>query len=518
MTTLHAMFFAAFFGLIAAVAIYHLLMYAILRVPEFLSYGAYLTALALFQLGRDPDYNAVLGITVDANVMLWWTFALLAFCGYWLFRSFLMLRTLQPRAERAFFGLTCVFALLALFAPWQPPEGAYVKLLELLALLQLVVAGWTLLVALRMRVRVATYFGIAYAGFFVGALMWFASNIFGEELGPFGTVCAWGVELGSVFQALTLALGLADRIAAANEERDRARQRTIDEITTLNVAYARFVPRTFLDLLGRDDVRDVRLGDGVEREMTVLFSDVRSFTTISESLSPNETFGFINALLSRTGPVVREHGGIVDKYVGDAIMALFPHAPDDGVRAAIALQGAVREHNLERVADGLDPIAVGVGLHCGSLMLGTIGEHERMDGTVIADAVNVASRVEGLTKYFGARIIVTGDVRAALADPGAYAMRFLGRIAVMGKRRGVAVYEVLDGEPPDRRASKLATAAAFDAAVEAFTAGDFHAAAEGFGALLRTDDADGAARYLQGRALELAGSGLPWEGVDQAAK
>ena len=271
---------------------------------------------------------------------------------------------------------------------------------------------------MRQHIRVATYFGIAYAGFFVGALMWFASNVFGDRLGPLATVFSWGVELGTVFQALTLALGLADRIAAANEERDRAQRRTIDEISSLNVAYARFVPRTFLDLLGSDDVRDVRLGDGVEREMTVLFSDVRSFTTISEALSPNETFGFINGLLSRTGPVVREYGGIVDKYVGDAIMALFPafgrRRRARGDRAAGCRCESI---TLERAANDLAPIAVGVGLHCGSLMLGTIGEHERMDGTVIADAVNVASRVEGLTKYFGARVIVTDEIRAALIDP-----------------------------------------------------------------------------------------------------
>jgi two-component system sensor histidine kinase ChiS len=215
---------------------------------------------------------------------------------------------------------------------------------------------------------------------------------------------------------------------------------------------------------------------------------------------------------------VREHGGIVDKYVGDAIMALFPRAPDDGVRAAIALQGAVQALNVVRSAQGLGPIAVGVGLHRGSLMLGTIGEHERMDGTVIADAVNVASRVEGLTKYFGARIIVTDEVRSALIDPGAYTMRFLGRIAVMGKRQGVAMYEVIDGDPPDRRMTKLATAEGFDAGVSAFVAGAFAAAAEHFAAVLAADAADGAATYLQGRALELTGSGLPWEGVDVAAK
>jgi two-component system sensor histidine kinase ChiS len=174
---------------------------------------------------------------------------------------------------------------------------------------------------------------------------------------------------------------------------------------------------------------------------------------------------------------VREYGGIVDKYVGDAIMALFPGVADDALRAAIALQGAVREHNVERAAEGKPPIAVGVGLHRGSLMLGTIGEHERMDGTVIADAVNVASRVEGLTKYFGARVMVSGEVRAALADPAAYTFRFLGRVAVMGKRQGIELYEVLDGDAPERQAIKRAALPAFHGAVAAFVAGAFADAA-----------------------------------------
>jgi adenylate cyclase len=514
--TLDAMFFGAFFGLISAVAIYHLLMYAILRVPEFLSYGTYLTALAVFQLGRYPQYLGVLGIHADANVLFWWTFSALAVCGYWLFASFLSLRTLQPSLERAFLIVTGIFAIAAPFTPWMPPwyEGG----IQVLALALLVVAGSALVVALRQRVRVATYFGIAYAGFFAGSLMWFVWNLAGAGLGVLAPVFKLGVEFGTVFQALTLALGLADRIAFANEERDRAQRNTIEEISTLNVAYSRFVPRAFLDLLGKDDVRDVRLGDGIEREMTVLFSDVRSFTTISEALSPNETFGFINGLLSHTGPVVREYGGIVDKYVGDAIMALFPGAADDALRAAIALQGAVQFHNRERAAQHLAPIVVGVGLHRGSLMLGTIGEHERMDGTVIADAVNVASRVEGLTKYFGARVMVTDEVRTALADPQAYAMRYLGRVAVMGKRQGVGIYEVIDGDPPDRSAAKRATGETFAQAVTAFTAGAFDEAATLFAAVLDVDGEDGAARYLHGRAGILAATPGAWEGVDQATK
>jgi adenylate cyclase len=513
---LHAMFFGAFFGLISAVAIYHVLMFAILRQPEFLLYGAYLGALAVFQLGREPQYIGVLGIGADGNVLFWWSFAALALFGYGMFRSFLSLPALQPRLDRVFWLLTCVTSLAALFAPWF--SHGFVTALKVLTLVVLLVAGASVAIAVRERVRVATYFGIAFAGFFLCALCYLAYTVFGQRLGFLTYPFSIGVEVGVAFQALTLALGLADRIAAANEERDRAQRQTIEEISTLNVAYARFVPRTFLDLLGKSDVRDVRLGDGVERELTVLFSDVRSFTTISESLSPNETFGFINTLLSRTGPVIREYGGVVDKYVGDAIMALFPGAIDDALRAAIALQRAVDELNAERMHAGDPAIAVGVGLHRGPVMLGTIGEHERMDGTVIADAVNVASRVEGLTKYYGARIMISGDLREQLGDPDAYAMRYLGSVAVKGKARGLDVYEVLDGDEAGRRYAKVSTRETFGAAVQSFRAGAFDAAIAGLESVLAADTGDVAARYLQSRARELALATEPWDGFDHPPK
>jgi len=408
-----------------------------------------------------------------------------------------------------------VIVVGGLAAPWLP---AVIVALKVLTLADLILAGVAVIAALRVGMRVAVYFGIAFAGFFLGALAYLGGELAGPQLGVLRYPFSIGVEVGVAFQALTLALGLADRIAAANEERDRAQRHTIEEISTLNVAYARFVPRTFLDLLGKSDVRDVALGDGVERELTVLFSDVRSFTTISESLTPNQTFGFINTLLSRTGPVIREYGGIVDKYVGDAIMALFPGPIDDALHAAIALQRAVDELNHERIRDGSTPIAVGVGLHRGPVMLGTIGESERMDGTVIADAVNIASRVEGLTKYYGARIMITGDLRAALADADAYAMRYLGSVAMMGKARGLDVYEVLDADPPERRTAKTATRAAFAGALALFGRGAFVEAAGSFEAILGTDPVDGAARYLQSRAQELALADGPWDGFDRAAK
>jgi hypothetical protein len=141
-----------------------------------------------------------------------------------------------------------------------------------------------------------------------------------------------------------------------------------------------------------------------------------------------------------------------------------------------------------------------------------------MDGTVIADAVNVASRVEGLTKYFGARVMVTDSVRRALADPDDYEMRYLGRVAVKGTSAGVGMYEVIDGDPPERLAAKHATATEFAAAVSAFVDGAFDDAAERFDGVLAIDGHDEAARYLQSRARELARSNAPWDGFDRAAK
>ena len=188
-----------------------------------------------------------------------------------------------------------------------------------------------------------------------------------------------------------------------------------------NEAAMRFVPYPFLERLHRSNIIEIGLGDHVEQEMTVLFSDIRSFTTLSEGMSPQETFDFINAYLGRVGPIVRNHGGFIDKYVGDAVMALFPPGGSP-LDAALAIQREVEAFNAAQPPGIRDPIAAGIGLHDGPLMLGTVGEEQRFETTVIADAVNVASRLEGLTKTFGVKILISGAVLATL-DAGAYHVR-----------------------------------------------------------------------------------------------
>lgn len=488
-------------------------MFAVLGGVDFLSYGLYIAAVVFQQLARTHYIEALKpDQVVDAHLMFWLSYALFAYASYWLVRSFLQLAVRQPRFDGALHALALTIAALSVGAVWEPPFLAVaIEVLSLAALSLFIIAALRAYLA---GLRTARFFLIALLGLALGAVasvVWAAA---GTNLPTWAAPLGFGFEVGTVFQSLTLALGLADRIAAANEERDRTQRHPIEEMSSLNIAYARFVPRTFLELLGKDDIRQVELGDQIEAEMTVLFSDVRSFTRLSEQMSPADTFAFLNGYLSRTGPLVRQHNGIIDKYIGDAIMALFPVAPDDALAAGIALQQEVAKHNAVRKERGRAPFAVGVGLHTGRLMLGTIGEKERMDGTVIADAVNLASRIEGLTKTYRAKILMSDAMRAELLTQDAHEARFLGRVAVKGKSEGIGLFEVLDADPSEQRELKHATGIDFQAAVAAFMTGDFTRAGAIFESVLAQNPHDGAAEYLRARCIELAAAGIAWTGLD----
>jgi class 3 adenylate cyclase len=250
-------------------------------------------------------------------------------------------------------------------------------------------------------------------------------------------------------------------------------QNYASRLETLLAAYSRFVPRNFLHFLNKESITDVRLGDQTQQEMTILFSDIRSFTTLSESMTPKENFNFINSYLRRVGPVIRLRDGFIDKYIGDAIMALFPGDPDDAVMAAIDMLEAVAEYNSNRISVGYKPISIGVGIHTGFLMLGTIGEEERMDSTVISDAVNLCSRIEDLTKRYVASIIISEETLHRLKRREKYKMRFLDKVQVKGKSTVVSIYEVYDADPPEVLMRKDMSKEALERGIRLFFDGRF---------------------------------------------
>lgn len=215
------------------------------------------------------------------------------------------------------------------------------------------------------------------------------------------------------------------------------------ELQTLNNSLQRFIPQEMLKYLAKDSIVDVELGDFSEEQMTVLFLDIRDFTTFSETMSPSDNFRFINSFLKRFGPIIRRHSGFVDKYVGDGIMALFPLDADHALDAALEIRKRLKVFNDERVGYNLVPIKIGIGINSGNVMLGTIGENRRMDSTVISDTVNTASRLEDLTKKYGVDILLSGETINHLKKPEDFRVKHISNAEVKGKHEMVQVYTLL---------------------------------------------------------------------------
>jgi PAS domain S-box-containing protein len=266
-------------------------------------------------------------------------------------------------------------------------------------------------------------------------------------------------------------------------ERKRAeqeRQKFTNQLYQLNKANERFVPRQFLQLLNKESIIDVQLGDQVQLDMSILFADIRDFTTLSEKMTPEENFKFINGYLSHMEPAIRENNGFIDKYIGDAIMALFSGSADEAVKAGIDMLYRLAEFNAARITPKRLPIHIGIGINTGSLMLGTVGGPNRMDSTVISDAVNLASRLEGLTKYYGVSLLISHHTFMRLQHPVEYAFRVIARVKVKGKSEMVAVFEIFEAEPPEIRQMKLATKPTFEKALFLYTLHSFREAAQLF--------------------------------------
>jgi class 3 adenylate cyclase len=209
-------------------------------------------------------------------------------------------------------------------------------------------------------------------------------------------------------------------------------------------SFERFVPRKFLSVVAPDGIEKIQVGNRATRTITILFSDIRGYTSISENSTAMEMFDLLNDYLPEMGAAIDAHGGFIDKYIGDAIMALFDdEATDAAVRAALAMRERLVLFNARRVASGRVPIDIGIGLHRGEVVMGAVGFATRIDSTVIGDPVNLASRVEGLTKMYGVGILVTEAVRAALSDPEAFQLEVVDAAAkVKGKDEAVVLYSV----------------------------------------------------------------------------
>lgn len=289
----------------------------------------------------------------------------------------------------------------------------------------------------------------------------------------------------------------------------------ISHLKAMNEAANRFVPQEYLAFLNKAAITDINLGDYTTGEITVMFSDLRSFTTISETMTPQENFAFINAYLGRVSPVVRNHGGLIIKYLGDGIHAIFPRCADDAVRAGIEKLEAVEAYNQHRRSKGRLPIRIGIGVNTGHMMVGMVGEQHRIQGDTFSDEVNLTARIEGLTKYYQISMVISAATYARLADPYRYPIRFLDRVQVKGKEKPIDLYEVYAVDPPAIRQRKKETQETYEEAMRLFYAREFQAAQNRLFDVLQQNPRDKVAWQHLVKATQLAETGVSdsWTGV-----
>lgn len=268
----------------------------------------------------------------------------------------------------------------------------------------------------------------------------------------------------------------------------------IVEIQEYAEAATRFVPQDFLKILQKESITDIAVGDSVEKEMTVLFLDIRSFTTISERSTAVEIFNLLNTLMSYLNPAIIKNRGFIDKYIGDAIMALFLDA-DDAVLAAIEMMHQLAAYNELRVKTKLPPIGVGIGINTGSLILGTIGFEARMECSVISDAVNIASRIESLTRTFAVDVLISEQTFNHLQKRENYHCRSLGQTPVKGKTKLITIYEVFNHNSALEIELKEEYAATFAAAMKHYDAKNFLEASSLFRQIISKNPGDLPAEY-----------------------
>lgn len=242
-----------------------------------------------------------------------------------------------------------------------------------------------------------------------------------------------------------------------------------ERLETLIETLNKFVPHQFLDILNLNTEDYIQLGACSNRNISILFSDIRAFTTISEGKSSLEVFKFINDHYSIIGPIITSKSGFIDKYIGDAVMAIFTNA-NNAVKAGIEIQQRMNERDYQ----------IGIGINTGEVIMGTVGEPGRLQTTVLGDSVNLAARVENLNKTYKTNMIITSETYLSLVNPEQFLIRKIDTLKVVGKSKPTTIFEVLDALPQEIKNKKLLNTELFNQALIAYQNEDWNKSLEFF--------------------------------------
>lgn len=347
-------------------------------------------------------------------------------------------RVLYPRYARkavvyVIGGISIAYALMNLLAP-----------ISFMTDFSIVFQGFSVLVALYVMYAIvravlsgmegSILFLIGFSAFFAIVLrdLLIANRLVeGVFLAHYGILAIIGI----------MSLIIVRHFSLAFNSVERAR----DDLSKMNASLTRFVPNEFLKFLGKKSITEIYPGDHICKDMCVMFVHLGLDVPLTGSANRLNMLEIFNNVLLRVNPVIQKFGGFIDKYLPEGVMTLFSDDPRNTVRCAMEIGEAIRLYNEERELENLPLICFAAGIHRGALMLGTIGDSERMDGTVISDVVNVASRLQQYSLSENIGIAISSDVASWLGgDDGDFPCSLipLGDVRLRGKDKPIAIYEV----------------------------------------------------------------------------
>ena len=516
--------FGAFFGLMVSLCIYNFFIFISTQDRAYLYYVLYILGFGIFLsvvYGYQNLFLPLNSYTVQARMapifsIVTSMFALLFSHGF----------LLIPRYSRILSRICMVIiALGGLLLPvlFLVDTRTSILLANIYPILTVALVTANIALAWKSRFKPARSFALAWSFLLISVVYFIAGNL---SVVPGTFLSHYGSIFGASLEATLLSLALGYRINDLRERQEEAQRQIVQEQKkalelqeNYTESFRRFVPDQFLHYLNKESILDVRRGDSIQSEMTVLFSDLRNFTEFSENAGEELVFHFLNLYLEQMQPIIQRHGGFIDKFIGDAIMALFPDpekavlASSDMILELRSMQNHSQEKSVststtrpgEKLEDqnkseetsseardsfqgpewqtarstrdpenrdipGPDPrqeneksddhfMESGCGLHHGPLMLGTVGSSDRLETTVIGDTVNMASRLESLNKSLGTRILISRSVQECISPNSELQswIRQMGTWHIRGKSEPQALFEVFSADPAPLRNYKSET-------------------------------------------------------------
>ncbi|WP_411822144.1 7TM diverse intracellular signaling domain-containing protein [Leptospira sp. 'Mane'] len=507
----------AYYGAMILLLLYNLVLFFSTKDRLFLFYCIYLFCFAFFIFNSNNQWLPLVDFSQNTFVMtLSPVFSLLSTIAATVFAWVFLFPEKESTRIKKLLKISILIDMIALISLFFLPAIDHIRVANIVPMFGIMIITIAAILRFKEGFIGAKYFLIAWSFLIVSVMLFILMNLGFIDYSSF---ISYSPMYGSLFEGVFLSLGIGDRINLLKKEREEAKQallesqrKALEEEKKINESISRFVPNQFLEILKRKSILEVMRGDSVEREMTILFSDIRNFTRLSESNHARDVFLLLNEYMERLGPAIAKHGGFIDKYIGDAIMALFPGGPADAIHASIAMKKEVDE--MKHRLTGDFHLEAGFGIHHGSVMLGTVGESNRLDTTVIGDTVNLASRLEGLTKNFGIPILASDSVRKNIEEHHDLQFREIDSVIVKGKTKPVVIYEVLDADTHEIREAKNNSYPVFYQGMHHYKMRNFRTSLELFQECITACPEDNAAHSYAKRAKEFLENPPPddWSG------